>query len=173
MAQDADALAHAGPVEVRRRGGDDLEVQQQVLGRNRVEVELPDRLTAEGDRRLKDRAGGDDGGNHHQRLAQLPGRYLAHVQRVAAADGQDDFSVRQAFDQRVQIVLAHAALELQRPRRMRQKRFRRGPGAGRSDGDVVRVPRPVFSQDAAAVAGVPGAAVEVDGVALRGSGAWA
>ena len=120
MTQDADALAHAGPVEVRGRGGDDVEVQQQVLGRDGVEVELPDRLTTDGDGGLKDGAGGDDGGDHDQRLAELPGRDLANVQRVAAADGEDEFGVGEALDQGFEVVLAHAALELERPRRMRK-----------------------------------------------------
>ena len=120
VAQDAYALAHASPVEMRRRGGDDVEVQDQVLGRDGVEMELPDLLTADGDGGLEDRAGGDDGGDHDQRLAEFPGRDLANVQRVAAANGEDDFGVGQALDQGFQVVLAHAALELDRPGWMRQ-----------------------------------------------------
>jgi len=163
VAEEADALAHAGAVEVRGRGGDDVEVQDQVLGREGVEVELPDGLAAEGNGGLEDGAGGDDGGDHDEGFAELPGGDLADIEGVAAADGEDDFGVRQTLDQVLQVVLAHAALVLEGARRMGQVWPRDGPGAGRGDGDVVGVLGRVGRQDSAAVSGVPGAAVEVHG----------
>lgn len=163
MAEEADALAHAGAVEVRGRGGDDVEVQDQVLGRDGVEVELPDGLAAEGNGGLEDGAGGDDGGDHDERLAKLPGGDLADIEGVAAADGEDDFGVGKALNQIFQVVLSHAALVLEGAWRMGQVWPRNGPGAGRGDGDVVGVLGRVRRQNSAAVTGVPGAAVEVHG----------
>ena len=130
VAEEADALAHAGAVEVRGRGGDDLKVQDQVLGGDGVEVELPDGLAAEGDGGLEDGAGGDDGGDHDQRLAELPGGDFADIEGVAAADGEDEVGIRQTLDQVFQVVLAHAALVLEGSRRMGQVGSGDGPGAG-------------------------------------------